>query len=351
MLLLPLLATCKANIPLKVMPAESPVGAAIARDMVLIYDSHWSARPLWNEERFAPYVSVPQASGQHDWLFDGFLFIEFKDAERELIHGFHIKPARKQEWTALVNHYTDTAGISMHALNSYIEKIKDKAPSHGRRKVVITMPEPIADQTDWGEIDGKALDFTKHEDRLAACKWYVDYALAKYKAAGLNNLQLTGFYWASESMKKSRPIIREVADYVHSKGLHFYWIPYFGSDGNTEWASFGFDEAWLQPNYFFYNLPESRLDEACNLANEYSMSNEMEFDGRACQGNDPAFKQKMLNYLDAFTRNNVFRDKNITYYEGGDGLYRFKNGVPEDVALYRQFTDIIVERQKRFYEK
>jgi hypothetical protein len=329
---------------------ESPVGKATARDMCLIYDSHWTSRPVWNEQRFAPYVSVSAGSSQHDWLFDGFLFIEYRDASYGFAHGYGLKDARKEQWTQLVSHYTGSGGVSMHALDSHVGKIREKAPGHGIHKVVITLPEPIKNQTDWGEVDGNVLNFTRDADRIIACKWYIDHAIGQYKKAGFKNIQLTGFYWVAEGMNESRTIIHAIADYIHSKNLNFYWIPYFNANGYSEWASFGFDEAWLQPNYFFYgDVPKSRLDEACQKANQYSMSNEMEFDGRARQGNDPAFRQKMLDYIEAFTRNNVFRDKNITYYEGGDGWYSLKNGLYEDIQLYNQLANIIVERQKQYY--
>ncbi|MDR1719568.1 MAG: DUF4855 domain-containing protein [Dysgonamonadaceae bacterium] len=325
---------------------ESPVGKATIRDLVLIYDSYGTHRPEWNETRFAPYLSLERENGSHDWLFDGFLFIEFTDVNYDFCTGYGHNPARKTEWTKLVQHCLFRENLSAQALDNLIEKIKPKAPAAGLRKVVLTMPEPIKGQSDWGEVDGKTLSFLNDDDRITAAKWYIDYAISEYKAASFNNIQLAGFYWVSEAVGNSRTIVKTVADYIHSKGLNFYWIPYFNADGYSQWADFGFDEAWLQPNYFFdTSVPLSRLDEACALANKYNMSNEFEFDANALWGG--AKRQRMLDYIDAFKRNNVFRDKNISYYEGGDGLYRLFHGTSEDLELYRLFTEIIAERQIR----
>jgi hypothetical protein len=337
-------------IPKELAMPESPVGKTDIRDLVLIYDSYGTHRPEWNENRFEPYVFKKQDNGDYDWIFDGFLFIEFTDGNYDFCgDGYGHKPARKTEWTKLVEHCLFRENLSVQALDNVVEKAKTKAPNHGLRKVVLTMPEPVKGQTDWGEIDGKSLTFDNDADRIAAAKWYIDFAISEYKAASYNNLQLAGFYWVSEAVSNSRTIVRAVADYIHTKGLNFYWIPYFNADGYSQWADFGFDEAWLQPNYFFNNtIPLSRLDNACSLANKYKMSNEFEFDSDALWGRDK--RQRMLDYIDAFERNNVFRDKNISYYEGGVGLYQMFHGLPQDLELYNLFTDILIDRQKRFYE-
>ncbi|MDR1336751.1 MAG: DUF4855 domain-containing protein [Tannerella sp.] len=335
--------------PAELPPSTSTVGRAAIRDMVLIYDSYWTYRPDWNGEMFEPYVSSALPDGSHQWLFDGFLFIEFTDGPRQFCSGYGRANARKEEWIKLVEHQLFSEGLSMQALDARIEKVKPLAPDHGRRKVVMTLPEPIFRQEDWGELNGKALNFSDNDDRIAACCWYVDHVVDRYLEAGLKNLQLAGFYWVAEAVGESRAVVRAVADHVHSRNLNFYWIPYFNATGYSQWADFGFDEAWLQPNYFFSEtVPLWRLDEACLIADQYRMSNEFEFDKDALAGNGK--RQRMIDYIDAFTRHGVFRDKNIAYYEGGGDLYKLRYGAEQDFALYRQLTDTVAERQRRFYE-
>ena len=48
------------------------------RDLALIYQGG-SHRIDWTLEQFVPYVTHTFADGHKDWLFDGFLFLEFND--------------------------------------------------------------------------------------------------------------------------------------------------------------------------------------------------------------------------------------------------------------------------------
>jgi hypothetical protein len=59
----------------------------------------------------------------------------------------------------------------------------------------------------------------------------------------------------------------------------------------------------------------------------------------------------MNDYIDGFTRNGIFENNNITYYEGGIGLYKMKNSPGIGVEMYKKLTDIIVERQKKTNSK
>src|SRR5690242_6656349 len=58
-------------------------------DLALIYQGGLQ-RPHWTTNQFAPYVSYrdPQ-TGKEQWLFDGFLFIEFQDGR-----GHTFEPGR-----------------------------------------------------------------------------------------------------------------------------------------------------------------------------------------------------------------------------------------------------------------
>ena len=142
---------------------KSVVGSAEVRDLVLIYDGGDHRKIDWNKDKFAPYVSTDVVDGKEQWLYDGVLFL----------------------------------------------------------------PEPLLGQTDWGELNGKALDFNKDEDRIAACKWYIDLLIERFKEAELENVQLCGFYWLAEHVTETLTFVKAVSDYIHEKELDFYWIPYF----------------------------------------------------------------------------------------------------------------------------
>ncbi len=317
-----------------------------AKDMVLIY-AGGAHRKVWDKEKFAPYVSMKNEKGKPQWLFDGFLFLEITNGQgRGFASYYEKKGARKQEWTKLIEDYF-TPGKIICALNESIGDARRINPKKfSKKKVVIGLPEPIPNQKDWGEAGGKSLDFSKADDRLTACQWFVDYAISKFNEAHLDNLELSGFYWIAEEATNSRDLAHKVGDYVRSKDLNFNWIPYFKSDGFKEWRTLGFDIAYLQPNYFFNEkVPLQRLDDACKLAAENGMCMEMEFDERALK--EKGFGYRLEDYMNAFDKHDVFKYLPIAYYQGNTAFYDlFHSNVPEDNQLYLKLANRIAERQK-----
>ena len=143
-------------------------------DMVLIYQGG-AHRMDWTADQFLPYVVHQNADGNKNWLFDGFLFLEFKDGKGRCYASRYEKlPARKQEWIWLMDRVFEK-GKSLYALNECIQsQVKEIGTPSFRHKVVIGLPEPIPDQKDWGTLDGQSLDFSNDADKLKACRWYID---------------------------------------------------------------------------------------------------------------------------------------------------------------------------------
>ena len=322
------------------------------RDMVLIYDGGAHRSIKWDKEHFAPYVSLENEKGKKDWLFDGFLFLEIHDGTRGFASGYKDLATRKVEWTNLVDNYF-REGNAIMALNDQISEVLDNSSTkkYAKRKVVITVPEPIPNQKDWGEINGKTMDFSKQEDRMEAIKWFIDYAIESFKKANPKNLELTGFYWVAEEATNSRDLVKHVADYTNENGRKLYWIPYFKSDGFNEWKELGFDQAFYQPNYFFSKeRPISQIEKACEDAMKYGMSMEMEFDDRALAKHGWGYRMK--DYIRVFEQFGVWDKMEVAYYQGGDAFYKlYHSDNPEDNALYMQLANIIAKRQKEGLKK
>lgn len=61
---------------------------------------------------------------------------------------------------------------------------------------------------------------------------------------------------------------RQIAGHIHGKNLDFLWIPYFNAYNWSQWAEYGFDKAWLQPNWLFNDRWQDRshLYDACSMA-------------------------------------------------------------------------------------
>lgn len=316
------------------------------RDLCLIYQGG-SHRPDWTAEQFVPYVTHTFANGKKDWLFDGFLFLEFKNDDKQYIPGLKMANATKADWL----HYLDRVfepGKSLDALNRCIEQQKAELGDPGfRHKVVLTVLPPLPHQKDWGEIDGKQLDFDNVGDAKIAVQWFLDQLVDRYKKAGYDNLDLTGIYWVDEDMWNFDGMAKHVAPMVHKKGLQFVWIPYFKARGYENWRDYGFDIAYMQPNHFFSkSIADSRLDETCSLARHYGMALEFEFDVKAMHDHPDSSYDRMNAYMNAYWRNDVFTDAAIAYYEGGVGFMEFaKNPTPENRAIIDRLARIIVDRR------
>ena len=330
-------------------PLTTPHNNEVPKHLVLIYDGGIHRNIQWDSEHFAPYVST-EVNGEANWLFDGFLFLEIKDGQgRGFASGYEKQAARKIEWENLLHNYF-REGNAIHALNKQIGSIRKEGSNKEftKRKVVLSLPEPIPGQVDWGIIDGRPLRFSNKKDRLDACKWYINYAEELFQNANFENVELVGFYWLAEEATNSRDLALDVATYIYSKKYDFYWIPYFNSDGYSEWKNLGFNVVYYQPNYFFNeNTPYERLQEACNRAQKFQMNLEVEFDDRALK-NSKDWGYRLRDYLDVFERNGAFDSLKVAYYQGGDAFYKLSlSKEPADVELHQRLIRLITKNKER----
>ena len=229
-------------------------------DMVLLYAGGSHRNYNWNLDLVEPYVTYKDELGKEHWMFDSFLFLEIYSADDVTFatgykdsSGEPIKPAKKEDWGKLIDHYFDP-GYRMGALNRAVENAKQRIGDPiDKRKVVIGIPEPISSQKDWGSVRnfGTQLDFSKTNDRVDACKWYIDYAREKFNKMNYKNLELAGFYWIAETNTHSKDILSYISSYLNSLKYSFVWIPYNGANGAFDWKRLTFNYAYYQPNYFF----------------------------------------------------------------------------------------------------
>ncbi|MFH0919806.1 MAG: DUF4855 domain-containing protein [Fibrobacterota bacterium] len=259
-------------------------GDSIPTDLALIYCGA-TDRIAWTADQFEPYV-FRQNPDRTDWLFDGFLMIEFRTGT-----GYTYAPsagsglpARKSEWQQLLDKFFEPAH-AVDALDSAVSIASERLEAPLRkRKVILTLPQPVRDQKDWGSLDGRTLDFSVSQDRIDACTWFIREAISQWDSLSPSNLVLAGFYWVAEDISQDLAILPAIASEIKSNGLKFSWIPYWGT-GVANWASYGFDWVYQQPNYFFHTethrppaVASSRLSEACYYARMNGMGMEFEFD-------------------------------------------------------------------------
>lgn len=322
-----------------------------AADTVLIYQGG-SGRMPWTPDQFAPYVSYTDPRDHKEkWLFDGFLFIEFRDSG----HTFSAAegngkwlPADKTFWQHLLDKNFEP-GHGVPALEECCaETEKRLGPPLRPRQVILTLPEPVENSTNWGELDGRALDFTKLSDRVTACDWQIDQALKRWQALDPKHLTLAGFYFVPESIiPANQKLLPLVAQHIHELGLKFFWIPFWHAKGGTNWQTFGFDITSQQPNYFFHtNLPPAHLQKAIDFGRANGMGMEMEFDDRMIKQTS-LYAPRFEAYLQAFSDNGVKDSASISYYEGGGTilhLARSENALMN--SYYDRIAQWVVDRQE-----
>lgn len=212
---------------------------------------------------------------------------------------------------------------------------------------MLGLPEAIRGQKDWGEIDGREMDFSKEEDQIAATKWYIGELVERFKAAKYKHLELSGFYWVAEDTHHCEELTIPLSEYIHSEGKLFYWIPYWQAKGHEEWKRLGFDVAYQQPNHFFnHSIPDSRLDEACATARRHGMAMEFEFDEKATAAIPNSSHDRMAAYINHFEKNDVFNSSAVAYYCGNRGVLTLdESDNPKDKALMDRLARIIQARR------
>jgi hypothetical protein len=317
-------------------------------DLVLIYQGALD-RLAWTSGELQSYVTYRDVrSGRERWLFDGFLFLEFRDGRgARYIGQIEGRSATRAEWTWLADRLF-ARGVAIDALDKAIQATSSRIGWPARqRQVFLGLPEPVIHQKDWGDLDGRSLDFDLPEDRLAATRWYLQEALRRWRARAPAHLQLRGFYWVAEDASDSRSILPRVAELVHREGRELIWIPYWRSPQAASWRALGFDRAYLQPNHFFKPaIPDSRLDEACAAARASGMGLEVEFDGRALS--DEAYRPRMGVYLERFGAAGALAAAPLAWYEGGGAILRMATASePSNRRLYDDLARVVMARQAR----
>ncbi|WP_332091916.1 DUF4855 domain-containing protein [Paenibacillus sp. GYB003] len=228
---------------------------------------------------------------------------------------------------------TFAAAGDMQQLNEAAKEVGAKLnrPDH-KVKVVLMIPNPGEFLNDFGDVDGdggsesfnasvvgeeKAL-----ENRIKAVHWWLDQVRQRWQAANYSNLELVGMYWLEEQIGTSDTgpdLIKAVSGQVHDRNLKLFWIPHSLAYKSFMWKDVGFDAAALQPNYFFGGMDSDRLEDAANLAKQYGMSNEVEFDDRMLT--DGVFRERYIEYLNSGVETGLMQKGFRAYYQGNNAVY------------------------------
>ncbi|WP_409341266.1 DUF4855 domain-containing protein [Paenibacillus sp. MBLB4367] len=286
-------------------------------------------------EKLLPAVAYMNRDGQiKDMLFDSFTFLPYATASsgRSYVSATTAAAsANKTDWQEYIDFLFDGTN-QLAALNEAAGQAKAALNQPGyKAKVKISIPKPLTAQTNFGTVNGNALSFNASgigeqqalANRLAAVKWYVDEILQRWDPQRYPNLRFDGFYWLSESIEvlpnnAEESLLQQLNAYIHQNGKMNYWIPFYQANGFYKWKALGFDYAIMQPNYAFFESPDTRPTEAANLAKRFGLGVEMEihWNGLTVE----ADRQKFLRYLDQGVTAGYMNNSVRAWYMGTDTL-------------------------------
>jgi len=301
--------------------------------LVFSYPSDPEAKKLNVEDLkwLAAYCSLD--GKPQDFFFDGFLITGFGCAGGRHLLGAG-KPAVKTDWDNAARSYTSGATKVNDAFRLVRQRLND--PTR-KAKIILAIPYPDPRITSLG-----SLNFSRHEDRLAMVKWFIDELLKRWNelsAAGkFDAANLVGFYWGREGASAPRTehgtindtkLMKDVAAYVHEKGFLFHWIPGFRSGrvfAKTPLREVGFDCVTQQINYQNPQEPGRPLsifDEMTEDVQKYGMHGvEMTPNVRETDLNPRvwSWQQVHLANLEAALRLDWKKFPATTYFDGNSFL-------------------------------
>ena len=349
---------------------------------------YWHREPhVWDAARFAPHVSWKAPNGKEQWLFEGFLFLEGSD----WMHGrtFVLGPgvsAAKEQWQYQLELWLGADGCVANLEKACADVASRIGKPASKRGVIIGIPDAImfetfsnksSSTTYWGALEGRQMDFSTVEDRMAALRWYINSAREMFKAIKPKYLELAGFYITSEELylpwdidvnckyKNWDVIAPELASYCHSSGQGLYWIPYHMGPGHKYWKQLGIDQVWMQPNWYWDLKNEGRHPFSKTMAaiKEYGMGMELEFeysgvadqmkagvkgpdgDGRLIfdASDVPALQDRIRHYMKEYKDAGLYGTGAIALYSGSNALTQLaESPLPQDRTLYDELCEFVI---------
>lgn len=187
--------------------------------------------------------------------------------------------------------------------------------------------------------DGKAEDFSTLEGRFAYLKYQVDRYLTLWGDSAFENLELLGFYWNDEALRREELAlntgsIKMINDYIHSLGYKSIWCPYYDAYGTWMWEEVGFDFASWQPNYMFYATEPTRLYSTSSKAKIYGMGVELEIEDYTSDGSINMYRDYLREGYDSGFMNSI-----KLYYHGGFPGAFLGSGLSGDERLRAVYED------------
>lgn len=329
------------------LPAGSVLGQAPRQPArwILVYAAAPTASeyPPYTVDDLTRLVALMDSGGRpRGWLTTGAIFLQlYAPSGRAFTNWIGGAAATGADWQAYADSLLAPAG-PIARLDSALDGVArtlGSPPEPYRVAVMIPYPSVTLDTL---RYDGRLYRLwdPAHAAELATA--YIGHVADAFAGHRFRHVVLDGYYWLHESIEgREAAVVAAVARSVHRAGCRLVWIPFYQAPGAAEWRRHGFDEAWLQPNYFFdLTLPTLRIDAAFRLATSLGMGVELEFDRRLLT--DARYADRLLPYLERLGADPDLRKRSVALYEGGGALLRLSRSPdPSHRALYRRLAQLL----------
>jgi hypothetical protein len=319
-------------------------GAAPATRWILVY-AGGPHRPAYNVDDYVHLLAAVDTAGRPiEWLCTGAVYLEQWAPSGRAFATFDAHPwAVGEDWST----YLDTLfrpGANLSRLDSSVALVAKQAGGLGRPfpiSVMIPYPDTALDTLRFG---GRTYRLTTADGRVGLIHAWVDSVQARFHQGRYRNLDLHGMYWLQEKAAGAdRAVLPAVSAVVHAAGLKFQWIPFYLAAGHESWRTFGFDEVWYQPNYFFHpSVPVLRVDSAMRAADSLHMGAELEFDRRLFT--DSPYANRLLPYVVTLWMHPALRRRSIAIFDGAGTLLELsRTRDPRLWDLYTSFVQVVTD--------
>jgi len=276
------------------------------------------------------------------WLFTGAIALQLNAPSGHVFATWAPgTPADGTDWTEYLDSLFAPVGV-LARLDSAVGLVSGHVqPLKQPYEVAIMIPYPDPKEQTL-KFQSQVFRLDSMDGRARAVEAYITQAVARFRASHYSHLSLYGFYWLNESIHGAdEALVPDVAKSVHRTGLKLLWIPFYTAWGVDAWRRWGFDEGWLQPNYFFnLGVPQLRLDSASTRAKSLGMGIELEFNGRVYSS--PAYYDRLGPYLSLLEGDTTLRARAVTVYEGGGALLHLARSRNErERVLYDRFVQAL----------
>jgi hypothetical protein len=297
----------------------------------------------YSVDDFVHLLSAVDSSGRSlRWLGTGAILLHlYAPSGHTFTTWIGGPPATGADWETYLDSLLLPGG-ALARLDSAVEIVGTAVGPLGARfpvALMIPYPDPKADTV---RFENRRYALDAPEGRAAAASAYTRAATGRFDSRRFPHLRLDGFYWLSESVAPSdTALVQRTAVAVHALHTRLLWVPYFFAHGQDQWRQLGFDEAWLQPNFFFsLQVPQVRLDSAAIHAGLMGLGIEVEFNAKIYT--DPKYADRLGPYLTTLAAYPGLRARAVVVYDGQGALIHLaKSSQLQDRAIYARLVEAL----------